>query len=116
MVTADVIGLYPSITHEAGLNILREGLDNRENKHTPTDNLLKIADFEFDGKVKKQLLGTAIGTNFAPTYASVFKDKLDSDFLKFQELTPYLSYRYTDDVFFVWTHGEEKLASFLNVL
>ena len=56
--------------------------------------------------------GTAIGTKFAPTYASIFIDKLESDFLKSQELTPLLWYHYIDDVFFIWTHGEEKLASF----
>ena len=72
--------------------------------------------FESDGKVKKQLLGTAIGTKFVPTYASIFIDKLDSYFLKSQELTPLLWYRYIDDVFFVWNNGEEKLASLINVL
>ena len=63
-----------------------------------------------------QFLGTAIGTTFATIYASIFMDKLESDFLKSQELTPLLWYRYIDDVFFIWTHGEEKLASFLSVL
>ena len=42
-------------------------------------------------------------------------DKLESDFLKSKELTPLLWYRYINDVFFIWTHGEEKLALFLNV-
>ena len=60
--------------------------------------------------------GTGIGTKFAPTYVSIFMDKLESDFLKSQELTPLLWYRYIDDVFFIWTHGEEKLASFIDDL
>ena len=123
LVTADIVSIYPSIPHKTGLNALREALDNRENKHIPTDNLLKMAElvlknnyFEFNGKVKKQLLCTAIGTTFATTYAGIFMDKLESDFLKSQELTPLLWYRYIHDVFFIWTHGEEKLASCLNVL
>ena len=89
MVAADVVGLYPSIPHKAGLNALREALDYRENKYIPTDNLLKMAEFvlknnyfEFNCKVKKQLLGAATGTKFASTYASIFMDKLESDFLK----------------------------------
>ena len=89
MVTADVVGLYPSIPHEAGLKDLREALDNRGNKHIPTEKLLKMAEFvlknsyfQFNGKVKKQLSGTAIATTFAPTYASIFMDKLESDFSK----------------------------------
>ena len=43
LVTADVVGLYPSIPHQAGLKALREALDNRENKQIPTENLLKMA-------------------------------------------------------------------------
>ena len=34
LVTQDVVGLYPSIPHETGLNALREALHNRENKHS----------------------------------------------------------------------------------
>ena len=71
-----------------------EALDDRENKQIPTDNLLKMVKFalknnyfEFNGKIKKQLSGTAIGTKFAPTYGSIFMDKLESDFLNSQELT-----------------------------
>ena len=78
-VTLDIVGLYPSIPLEAGLNALGEALDNRKNKHIPTYSLLKMVEFalknnyfEFNGKFKKQLLRTAIGTKFAETYASIF--------------------------------------------
>ena len=43
-------------------------------------------------------------------------DKIKSDLLKSLGLTPLLWYRYIDDVLFIWTHGEEKLASFLKDL
>ena len=76
--------------------------------------VLKNRYFEFNGKVKKkQLLGTAIGIWFAQTYAM---NTLESDFLKPQKLTPLLWYCYIDDPFFIWTHGEGKLTSSLNVL
>ena len=45
LLTADVVGLQPSIPHEAGLKALREALNNRENKQIPTENLLKMAVF-----------------------------------------------------------------------
>ena len=76
--------------------------------------VLKNNYFEFNGKVEKQLLGKAIGTKLASTYASSFMDKPESDFLKPQELIPFLWCCYIDDVFFIWTDGEEKLASFLS--
>ena len=123
LVIGDVVDLFSSIPHEVGLNALREALDNRENKHILTDNLLKIAEFvsknnyfEFNGKVKKHLLCTTIGTKFVPKYASIFMDKLESDFLTSQELTLEQWYRYIEDLFFIWTHGEEILALFLNDL
>ena len=115
---ADLVDLYAIIPQKAGLNALREALDKRENKHIPTDNLLTMAEFvlknnyfEFNGKGKNQLLATVIGNMSVPTYASIFVDNLESDFLKYQELTPMIWYRYTDDVFFIWTHDKEKLAS-----
>ena len=40
LVTADVVGLYPSIPHEAGLSALREALDERTRKEIPTENLI----------------------------------------------------------------------------
>ena len=42
--TANVVGLYTNIPLEAGLNALREAVDNRENKHIPTD-ILEMVEF-----------------------------------------------------------------------
>ena len=123
LVTADVVRLYPSIPHEAGLNALRETLESRENKFIKTEDLIKMASFvlknnifEFNGKVKQQISGTAIGTKFAPAYACIFMDKIENDFLKTQQNTPLVWHRFIDDVFFIWTHGEQKLKSFLESL
>ena len=70
LVTADVVGLYPSIPHEAGLNALREALDKRTRKEIPIENLIKMAElvlknnfFEFDTNVYQQISGTALGQN-----------------------------------------------------
>ena len=81
-----------------------------------TSFVLKNNPFEFNGKFKQQVSGTDIGTKFAPTYACIFMDKIQSDFLKTQEAKPLVWYRYIDDVFFIWTHGEQKLNSFLEEL
>ena len=78
--------------------------------------VLKNNLFEFNGKVKQQVSGTAIDTKFAPTYACIFMDKIESDVLKTQEAKPLVWYRYIDDVFFIWTHGEQNLNSFLEEL
>ena len=43
-------------------------------------------------------------------------DEADTEFLKIQELKPFLWLRYIDDIFFIWTHGEEKLTQFFGEL
>ena len=45
LVTADVVGLYPTITHEVGLNALRVALDSREYEPLNTEDLIKMAEF-----------------------------------------------------------------------
>ena len=76
LVTADVVGLYPSIPHKAELRTLQEVLDRREEKKTSTEDLVKMVEFmlnnnyfEFNGQVKHQISGTAISTKSVRTYA-----------------------------------------------
>ena len=108
LVTSDVVGLYPSIPHEARLRALKEVLDSREEKKISTDDLIKMAEFalrnnyfEFNNQVKHQISGTAIGTKFAPTYACIFIDEIEANFLQTQEFQPLVRFRYIDDVFFI---------------
>ena len=86
LVTADVVGLYPNIPHNAGLKVLSNMLEAREHKAVSTEDLVKMARFvlennyfEFNGDVKKQISGTAIGTKFAPPYACIFMDDLETN-------------------------------------
>ena len=45
MVTADVVGLYPSIPHEAGLKALEIAFNNHTNNKVLTEHLVKMAKF-----------------------------------------------------------------------
>ena len=120
LLTADVVGLYPRIPHKAGLSALKEALDKRTRKEIPTENLIKMAEFvlknhffEFDTTVYQQISGTAIGTKFAPPYACIAMEQLQTKFLENQNLKPSVWFRYIDDIFFIWTHGEESLRKFM---
>ena len=102
---------------------MKDALDNRENKFVSTEDLIKMARFvlqnnyfELNGIAKQQISGTAIDTKFALTYACIFIDKLETDFLNTQEYLTLVWYRYIDDIVFIWTHGEEKLKLFLDDL
>ena len=43
-------------------------------------------------------------------------DAVETEFLTSQCLQSFIWLRYIDDIFFIWTHGEEKLVQFLNEL
>ena len=57
---------------------------------------LKNNYFQFNGKVKQQISGTAIETKFAPTYACLFMDQVETDFLRAQENVPLVWSRFND--------------------
>ena len=72
-------GLYPSIPHGEGLEAIKQALDRRENPEVATDTLVGLASLvldnnylEFNDKIYRQKLGTAIGNKFAPAYANLF--------------------------------------------
>ena len=116
LITANVVGLYPNIP-------LKGALDKRENKNIATNDLIKMTEFvlknnyfEFNGQVKQQISGTAIGIKFTPAYACIFMNDVESKFLETQSLQPLIWFRYIDDVFFIWTHKEEKLQLILTDL
>ena len=120
LVTADVLGPYPSIPHEAGLIALREVLDKRNCKEIRTENLIKMGEFvlknnffEFDTNEYQQISGTAIGTKFPPPYACIYMDQLETKFLENQNLKTLVWFCYTDVIFFIWIHSKENLQNFM---
>ena len=107
LVTADLI-LYPSIPRQAGLEAFREALDKRKTHNLFTSKLVKMTEFvlknnyfQFSDKVYQQILGTAISTKFAPTYACIFVDQVESKFLQTQKSQHLVWFRYIDDIFFI---------------
>ena len=114
MVTADLVGLYFSISHGVGLEALRKRLGGRVNKRIGTEDLIEMAEFvlknnyfELNSKVKQQLSATIIGTNGLPPYSCIFMDQVETDFLGmvFENIKCLLL-----------SHGQEKLRLFLEGL
>ena len=60
--------------------------------------------------------GTAIWTNFAPPYACIFMDRVETEFLEKEHFKPWIWLRYIDYIFFVWTHVEDEFYKFLERL
>ena len=77
LVSFDVIALHPHITHEEGIDIMKEFLKGSEryfNKKFiwPIYKYFKKNFFEIGEEVYHQLLGAAFGTKFAPIFDSLF--------------------------------------------
>jgi hypothetical protein len=90
LATIDVCGLYTNIPVEEGLDAVREALEDRENKETSTEFLIRLLEivlksniFEFNSELFLQLIGTAMGTKCAPNYSNIFMArKIDPEIIK----------------------------------
>ena len=87
--------LYSSIHHDSGLKALKNILNKIKNQNISTAELIKMAEFvlrnnyfEFNGKVEQQISGTAIGTKCRPTYACIYMDEFENDFLSLRSDKP----------------------------
>ena len=64
----------------------------------PTEDRVRMADFalknnffKFNGEVKRQKSGMAIGTKFPPPYPCIFMDEVETEFGKWHSFCYYLS-------------------------
>ena len=70
--------------------------------------VLKNDHFEFNPNVKHP--------KFAPPYACIYMDYMENQFLKNEQIQPWIWFRYIDDIFFIWTASEKELDVFLELL
>ena len=85
-----MVGLYPNILEQEGLEAIRKALDKREGQTISTNSLILLGEcvlknnvFEHNMRYFKQLHGTAVGTKFASRYAILFMGYLDDKMLNF---------------------------------
>ena len=85
--TADAVGLYPSIPHEAGLKALREILDKGQQYTIPTRELIRMADFVLKNnyltdKLSNKFLVPPLVPSLAHPTSDCLRTKLKLLFLK----------------------------------
>ena len=121
--TLDVSSLYTNIPNNERILAVAEKLRSDPTK-TPITNfildLLKLVlhsmNFTFNGDHYLQTCGTAMGTSLAPNYANLFMDRFETKALAGYPIKPLTWKRFIDDIFLVWTHGEESLKRFIDYL
>ena len=121
LVTIDVVSLYTNIPHQEVETTLRHFLTQAHPHNTPpAHTLIDIAKhiltnnfFHFEGKIYKQISGTAMGTPMAPAIANLFMGLLEENLLS-QAPTPIqtdLWRRFIDDIFLLWTGEDTDLQT-----
>ncbi|MCP3664598.1 MAG: hypothetical protein GY696_19260 [Gammaproteobacteria bacterium] len=121
-VTMDVCSLYPNIPTDEGIEAVKNFLQkNSEHRGQKLHFLLQLLKFVLTcnnithlDKHYLQVRGTAMGTRVAPTYANIYMHDLEQKVLSSSPYKPFAYKRYLDDIFMVWTHGEEALKEFVD--
>ena len=125
LATLDVTSLYTNIPNEEGIEAIGGYLFRyRHNSLNPTNFSLKkllhlvltTNNFKFDNKDFLQVGGTAMGTKLAPSFANLFMGYFEEKFVYTYRLQPLLWKRFIDDIFFIWTYGEDELLQFVKHL
>jgi hypothetical protein len=121
LVTLDVSSLYTNIPHKEGLEATKEALNkSRPGEVNPSNeslvNLMEFVltknNFQFDDDFYLQICGTAMGSRAAPSFANVYLDKFERQFVYTYKFQPLIWLRYLDDCFCIWQHGETELNKF----
>ena len=127
LVTIDVSALYTNIPQDEGLKSVQETLDERNDTNLPKEFIIKLLEvvlknniFEFNSELFLQLIGTAMGSKPAPSYANIFMAKqIDPTIRKLAKeiqggRDPIdLLKRFLDDIFLVYTGTIKSLHTFL---
>ena len=114
----DVKKLYPNIPRKEGLDACREALIFRGDQSMPTEEVLKLIElvldnnnFQFEDSHCLQIDGTAIGSKLGKNYACTFMATWEEQLLD-TEFTPVEYVRFVDDIWGIWSHGEEAPIQF----
>ena len=76
------------------------------------DLTLENNNFKFNAKHYLQIDGTAIGSRLGMNYASTYMGEWEKNLLSKNKMDPQAYFRYVDDVWGIWLHGEQFLKEF----
>ena len=114
----DMEKLYPSIPRAEGLQACAEALKHRSNhpfsSEAVMDMIRAVLDnnvFRFNNNEYIQKDGVAIGSRLGRNYGCSYMRKWDEALGNFEK-QPLVYYRYIDDGFGIWLHGEDALKQF----
>ena len=113
----DVTSLYTNIPHDEGIQAISELLNSKWKYSLPgNENLIRLSEMVF--KYNKFSLNdeqflyindTAIGTRIVPTYANLFMDHIERNFICPHLKCPQIWFRFIDDIWGINRGSEQDL-------
>jgi len=96
-----------------------EVLNGSSNPEIPTEDVVRMMDtvlenntISFNDGHFVQTEGTAIGFHLGMNYASTYLGAWEEELFKRSYRKPLVYFRFVDDVWGLWTHGEDALLDF----
>ena len=123
--TLDVTSLYTNVPLLGAKRAVAKGMSSRPRDALPrTSSIIKLIDLIFtrnvftfsDGQELKyyvQKNGISMGSKCSPSLACIYMGEFERTHVYTYKNKPFLWLRYIDDVFLIWTHGEELFNEFL---
>ena len=116
----DVRKLYPSVPRAEGIEACQLALDDRPNPQIPTQQVIEMIELVLDSNNFTltpdnhyiQSDGTAIGSRLGKNYACTYMGQWEKQLLSNAPFKPMIYWRYIDDIFGIWLHGEQELVRF----
>ena len=123
LVPLDVSSLYTNIPNQERIVAVADQLRKDPTKQGISTYILELLKlvlhnmyFEFNGDFYLQVGGIAMDKALAPNYSNLFMDKFETKALEQYPLKPQKWKRFIDDIFMIWTHGEQELQKFVEYL
>ena len=123
LVTLDVEAMYTNIDNEKGLEAVKNAFATNPSPRRSDQHILELLelnlknnDFEFNDETFLQISGTAMGKKFAPSYANLFMAQWETTALEKCYQKPTMYFRYLDDIWILWDHGETQFQTFFDIL
>jgi hypothetical protein len=114
MVSFDVVPLFIKVPISDTLQILGQHFE--ENLLVLFRHVLTSTYFCFEGQFFEQTDGVAMGSPLSPVVANFFMEDFEKRAIEQATNKPTCWFRYVDDTFVIWQHGQEKLTEFLSHL
>jgi len=112
MVSFDIVSLFTNVPIGNALEWLSPHVNN--DILDLFQHALTSTYFCFDGQYYEQTDGVAMGSPLSPVIANFDMEKFENEAIQLATHKPTCWYRYVDDTFVIWPHGQDKLQDFLN--